>query len=155
MAGLRLFVRDGDGNIRTLSDNAYVGPEQPINDDIVIWVDTTAGRPELKFKYNNEWVCAGGCPTYSEVESIDNTTPAKFIKAELSSSSQFGFATIPIAGTECHIIAHNMSSDAITITIPSGTNYINMTGDTLTIGPDSYAEINTISDGSKLYIRSV
>ena len=155
MAGLRLLIKDEAGNVRTLSDNAYVGPEQPTNEGIVIWIDTTSGQPELKFKHNNEWIYAGGCPVYSEVTTIDNVMPANFIKAELSASSQFGFATIPVAGTECHIIAHNTSSNEITITIPAGENYVNMTDDALTIGADGYIEINAISDGSKLYIRSI
>ena len=155
MAGLRLLIKDEAGNVRTLSDNAYVGPEQPTNEDVVIWVDTTSGQPELKFRYNNEWVCAGGCPIFSEIATLDNITPAKFIKAELSSSSQFGFASIPSAGTECHIIAHNTSSGEITVTIPAGANYVNMTDDALTIDVGGYIEINAISDGSKLYIRSI
>lgn len=155
MAGLRLLVKDESGNVRTLSDNAYVGPEQPMNDDVVIWVDTASGQPELKFKYNDKWVNAGGCATYSEVNNLDNIVPAKFIKAELNSSSQFGFINIPAPGTECHIIAHNTSSGEITITIPSGINYINMTDDALSVDAGSYVEINTISDGSKLYIRSI
>ena len=157
MAGLRLLIKDEAGNVRTLSDNAYVGPEQPINEDIVIWIDTTSGQPELKFKHNNEWIYAGGCPAYSEVTTLNNVEPAKFIKAELWSwnSSELRFATIPPAGTECHIIAHNTSSNEITITIPAGENYVNMTDDALTIDGDGYIEINAISDGSKLYIRSI
>lgn len=155
MARLKLLIKDDIGKVYTLSDNVYVGPVQPISDGVLLWIDTTQGRFDLKFRHNDEWVYSGGCPTYSTVTTVENLTPAKFIKAELSASSQFGFASIPAAGTECHIIAHNAAYNDITITIPTGANHINLTDDALTISSDGYVEINTISDGSKLYIRSI
>lgn len=155
MAELKLLIKDDVGKVYTLSDNVYVGPVQPISNDVLLWVDTTKGCFDLKFKHNDEWVYSGGCTTYSEVYHLQNITPAKFIKAELSDNWQFSFNEIPAAGTECHIIAHNSQSYDITITIPTGANYINLTDDALTISPDGYVEINTISDGSKLYIRSI
>ena len=156
MARLKLLIKDAANKVYTLSDNVYVGPEQPTDSGVLFWVDTTSGQSDLKFKRNG-WICVGGCPAYSEVTTLNNVEPAKFIKAELWSwnSSELRFATIPPAGTECHIIAHNADSTPVTITIPAGENYVNMTDDALTIDGDGYIEINAISDGSKLYIRSI
>ena len=157
MARLKLLIKDQAENVYTLSDSVSVDPLQPTDDGVLLWVDTMSGKSELKFKdKDNEWKNVGGCPAYSDVWGLDNVAPAKFITADLSYNSSLSFATIPAAGTECHIIVHNRnSSDAITITILSGENYVNMTDDVLVVDIDGYVEINAISDGSKLYIRSI
>lgn len=75
--------------------------------------------------------------------------------AEISSNTDLTTADIPVEGQEIAIIVKNTSSSSITITIPNGEQYVNFGADILTVEAGKYAEINLLSDGENIYIRSI
>lgn len=57
---------------------------------------------------------------------------------------------------ELHIIVYNNSQEnQLNVTIPSSGDYVNLSESVLMILPSSYGEINIISDGTKMYIRTL
>lgn len=83
------------------------------------------------------------------------TTTYHHIIATLSASASLAFASSTgfAPGREIHVLIKNTAAEAITITLPTEGIYRSDT-DTLTIDPDSYAEVNAISDGSIIYLRA-
>ena len=79
----------------------------------------------------------------------------RLVICNLSSNNAFSLASVPEAGKEIHIIIHNTSSKSITISIPSNAPYINLGKDALTILAGKYLEINALSDGTNVYLRSI
>ena len=80
----------------------------------------------------------------------------KIVKCTVSASESFSLASTSItAGREIHVIVNNSGSSDIAISLPTAGAYVNLSEDSLTIPASGYAEINIISDGSKLYIRTL
>lgn len=57
-------------------------------------------------------------------------------------------------GQELHVIIKNVSSSAITITFPSSSSYISMSGDSMEIPGNGYLEVNVLRAGSYYYLRA-
>ena len=93
-----------------------------------------------------------GMNTGTTVSSIPITK--RMYKATVSTSGSFSIATGLTAGREVHVIIYNSGSSAITITMPTASTYVNMGDDSITIAAGGYAEVNALSDGSKIYIRN-
>ena len=93
-----------------------------------------------------------GMNTGTTVSSIPITK--RMYKATVSASGSFSIATGLTAGREVHVIIYNSGSSAITITMPTASTYVNMGDDSITIAAGGYAEVNALSDGSKIYIRN-
>lgn len=72
----------------------------------------------------------------------------------VTANQSFSLASIPEAGREIHILVQNMASEDISVTLPTITPYYSE-NDTLTIEEGKCGEINAISDGEKIYIRSI
>ena len=93
---------------------------------------------------------------HNAVSSVTDIPVSKRLAiATISNDGSFTLASTPADGREIHVIVHNTSGSDIEITMPSGSNYVNMSGDTLTVAGSSYADINVISDGTKMYIRAL
>ena len=93
---------------------------------------------------------------HNTVSSVSGIPVSKrLVIATISNNGSFTLASTPADGREIHVIVHNTSGSDIEITMPSGSNYVNMSGDTLTVAGSSYADINVISDGTKMYIRAL
>ena len=93
---------------------------------------------------------------HNAVSSVTGIPVSKrLVIATISNNGSFTLASTPADGREIHVIVHNTSSSDIEITMPSGSNYVKMSGDTLTVAGSSYADINVISDGTKMYIRAL
>ena len=93
---------------------------------------------------------------HNAVSSVTGIPVSKRLAiATISNNGSFTLASTPADGREIHVIVHNTSSRDIEITMPSGSNYVKMSGDTLTVAGSSYADINVISDGTKMYIRAL
>lgn len=77
--------------------------------------------------------------------------------ATISANGSFSLASVPTAGREIHVIVKNSSTSDITITLPNSGNYVTMDSEatSLTVKGSGYADINAISDGSKVYIRAL
>lgn len=73
----------------------------------------------------------------------------------ISADGTFELASTPAAGREVHVIVKNTSSSDITIGIPTSSPYVNMSGDSLTVAGNGYADINVISDGTNMYVRAL
>lgn len=85
------------------------------------------------------------------------STSYRQVIASISASASFKFtgSTAFSAGREIHVLIKNTGSDEITVTLPGSGIYDNGGTDTLTIPAGGYAEVNAISDGSKIYLRAV
>ena len=93
---------------------------------------------------------------HNAVSSVSGIPVSKrLVIATISNDGSFTLASTPADGREIHVIVHNTSGSDIEITMPSGSNYVKMSGDTLTVAGSSYADINVISDGTKMYIRAL
>ena len=93
---------------------------------------------------------------HNTVSSVSGIPVSKrLVIATISNNGSFTLASTPADGREIHVIVHNTSSSDIEITMPSGSNYVKMSEDTLTVAGNSYADINVISDGTKMYIRAL
>lgn len=93
--------------------------------------------------------------------SIATTTVANLpinkslIIATLSASASFNLASVPNAGREIHVLVNNNGTSEITITLPTASPYIPVNGDHTTVPVGGYAEINAVSDGTKIYLRAL
>lgn len=93
---------------------------------------------------------------HNSVSSIANIPVTKrLVIATITANGSFSLASTPADGREIHVIVHNTSGSDIEITMPSGSNYVKMSGDTLPVAGSSYADINVISDGTNMYIRAL
>ena len=93
---------------------------------------------------------------HNAVSSVAGIPVSKrLVIATISNNGSFTLASTPADGREIHVIVHNTNSSDIEITMPSGSNYVKMSGDTLTVAGNSYADINVISDGTNMYIRAL
>lgn len=85
------------------------------------------------------------------------STSYRQVVASISASASFAFTgtTAFAAGREIHVLIKNTGSEEITVTLPNSGIYDNGGTDTLTIPAGGHAEVNAISDGSKIYLRAV
>lgn len=94
-----------------------------------------------------------GSTTATSITSL--SVDYSLVVANISASATLGFSKVPVAGKCVHVIIKNTGSSAITITLPTSGNYI-CTGDSsLSVSASKYAEINAVSDGSKIYLRGI
>ena len=98
--------------------------------------------------------------SHNIVTSLSNVPTDKFLViAEIQTAVNQSFSlsgnTLE-AGKEIHVIIHNNTDSKITVTIPDNLPYINCNGESiLSILKNSYGEINIISTGDKLYVRTI
>ena len=79
----------------------------------------------------------------------------RLVIATIATSESFALLNVPTSGREIHIIINNSSTSAITIVLPNTGKYVCMTDTALSLDAGAYTEVNVISDGSKMYIRSI
>lgn len=73
----------------------------------------------------------------------------------VSASGSFSLASVPSAGREVHVIVSNTGDSDIAVALPNTGDYVCLTDTALSVKAGGYAEINVISDGSRMYIRSI
>lgn len=159
--------------LKCYSYDAYIEAEAEILPDTIIF-NVEEGNEKLIFQGSEmDFVPSGGNEgqilqkaakgyqwanyrAFKKVTTLNNLPiNCSFILAEIGSTDAITLSgTIP-AGQEVHIIVHNTSSASITITLPNTGSYINFSEDTLTVDGDGYTEINLLSDGEKVYIRTI
>lgn len=79
----------------------------------------------------------------------------KLVIANISKNNSLSVSSVPSAGTEIHIIINNTTSSGLVVTLPNSGNYICFVDTALSVSANGYAEVNIISDGSKMYIRGL
>ena len=112
---------------------------------------TDTQYPSAKAVYN----MVNGYATATTIASIPITSPV--VKATISTSGlSFSLASTPAAGVVIDVIIYNSSSSDITITVPTGSPYVDLsdTSGTATVSATGYLEINCISDGTNIYLRT-
>lgn len=91
---------------------------------------------------------------HNTATSLSNVATSKrLVIATISSNQSFTVANNPGDGKELHIIVRNSSGSDRTVSMPTTSSYVNMSGDSLTVPANGYAEINVVFDNSKRYIR--
>lgn len=74
---------------------------------------------------------------------------------QISSNGTLSFSGSLSDGQELHVIIHNTNNvSAITITFPSSSSYISMSGDSMEIPANGYLEVNVLRAGSYYYLRA-
>lgn len=91
--------------------------------------------------------------TASAITAIPTTHRQVIATISASASFKFNGSSAFGAGREVHVIIKNSGSAAITVTLPNSGIY-KTDNATLSIPASSYAEVNAISDGSVIYLRS-
>ena len=85
---------------------------------------------------------------------VTNRMIVATISTNLSKVSIANGVSALTAGCELHVVVK--ATAAVTITLPTSSPYVNMNADTtLSLAANSYAEINFISDGTNIYVRSI
>lgn len=79
----------------------------------------------------------------------------RLVVASISSSSSLSLNGVPQIGNEIHVLIKNVGSSKITITIPNSGVYVNCGKDTIDIESGKVGEVNAVSDGTKVYLRSI
>ena len=155
MAGLKFLIVDEFGKEHTLSENVYVGPEQPYGENLRLWIDTSQDPAVAKYCRSNSgnWEKldnSGGSVTVSSVSHIPITS--KLVIVQLSGDESLSVDWGMTPGQEIHLIISGSGN----ITIPNDYEYVKLTGeDVISVSDGSYVEINIISEGNKKYIRSI
>lgn len=91
---------------------------------------------------------------HNTATSLSNVaTNKRLVIATISSNQSFTTANSPGDGKELHIIVRNSSGSDRTVSMPTTSSYVNMSGDSLTVPANGYAEINVVFDNSYRYIR--
>lgn len=130
-----------------------------VTDSTAITTNGTRGisiSTDYQNKINNATTLVSfleGVNTTTSVASIPVTK--RLCVATISGDGEFTLASTPSAGREIHVIVKNSNSSDITITLPSSSSYNNNGVDSLTVKGSSFGEINAISDGSTVYIRTI
>lgn len=73
---------------------------------------------------------------------------------QTGSNSTLSFSGSLSDGQELHVIIRNTSNSVITITFPSSSSYISMSGDSMEIPGNGYLEVNVLRAGSYYYLRA-
>ena len=91
---------------------------------------------------------------HNTVTTLTNVPVTKrLVIANISSTGTLSLAATPTDGREIQIIVHSTSGGEVSL--PTGSNYINMSGDSITVAANGYADINIVSDGTKMYVRAL
>lgn len=94
-----------------------------------------------------------GTTSISNINAVP--TSHRQVIASINATASFAFEspTAFEAGREVHVLIKNTASTKISVVIPNSGIYVT-DNDTLSIEPSATAEINAISDGVKVYLRS-
>ena len=95
-----------------------------------------------------------GSNTATSISNVPTTKRLCIVTLSGNGSFSLSGNTLP-NGREIDIVIRNTSASNITISMPSGNNYVQMSGDSLSIAGNGYGEINVISNGTNKYIRFV
>lgn len=94
--------------------------------------------------------------SHNVVVSLSNLNPSRrFVIAEIGEDQELSLKPGMKDGDQLSIIIKNTSGSIITITLPTSSEYINMTSDSLKIEGYKYGEINILYDGKYYYTRAV
>lgn len=118
----------------------------------VIFVDTAYGE-STPWKVSQLYDDTTGCTEATTTVSL--VTDKNLVVATISANDTFSLASVPTAGKEIHTIVKNSSDADVVVTIPTESPYVNLSSDSITVPAGGYAEINTVSDGTNVYIRTL
>lgn len=74
--------------------------------------------------------------------------------AEVDANQSFSLKSVPAAGREVHVIVRNTGAERITVLLPTNGGYCSDV-ETFHVEAGKNGEINAVSDGEKIYIRSI
>ena len=120
---------------------------------------TITGSGTISMSSTYQTYCTNGnsaWASYLAVTSVSNINNGyKFVKATISANASLTLNGTMTAGRDIHIVVYNSGSSSITVSLPTASPYVNLTDDAITIPAKGYGEINIISDGTNMYIRSI
>lgn len=128
----RLNIKGLNGNYYNATDLSYGDIKMSINDNPIVTESSIATTTIANLPINKS-----------------------LIIATLSASASFNLASVPNAGREIHVLVNNNGTSDITITLPTASPYVPVNGDHTTVPVGGYAEINAVSDGTKIYLRAL
>ena len=93
---------------------------------------------------------------HTSCTSLSNIAVTKrLVICTVSASGSFSVASTPADGREVHVMVKNSGSSDITVTLPTASPYVNLTGDSITVAAGGWAEINVLSDGTNRFLRAL
>lgn len=140
----------------TIVFNVEEGNEKLIFDDQELVFVPKGGREGQvlqKTADGYQWVYNKAVTKVSSLTSLPIIY--SLVVADIDSDTSLSISKIPDGGQEIHIMVHNTKFSSVIVTIPNGGQYVNLSEDTLEVKPNAYREINILSDGEKMYIRSI
>lgn len=97
--------------------------------------------------------------SHNSVTSLsDVPTDKLLVIAEITETTQsFTLADNTLkAGKELHVIVHNAGAEVLAVTIPDSSPYVKCSSDSVVyVAADAYVEINVLSTGDNLYLRTI
>ena len=95
-----------------------------------------------------------GSTTGTSIVNISSSNHLAY--EEISANATLSFNGTISNGNEVHVIIKNTSSSGtITVTLPSGGNYIQTANDVIYISAGKYGEVNACAIGGKTYVRGI
>lgn len=114
---------------------------------------TNLSYGNIKMSINDKPISTESSTSVTSLSSL--SIDHNLVVAKLSGSQSFSLSSIPNAGREIHVLVNNNGTSDITITLPTASPYVPVNGDHTTVPVGGYAEINAISDGTKIYLRAL
>ena len=114
---------------------------------------TNLSYGNIKMSINDKPISTESSTSVTSLSSL--SIDHNLVVAKLSGSQSFSLSSIPNAGREIHVLVNNTGTSDITITLPTASPYVPVNGDHTTVPVGGYAEINAISDGTKIYLRAL
>ena len=92
----------------------------------------------------------------SHTTSAINAVPVthRVVTCAISAAGSFAISGTMAAGQVIHVIVQNTTTSAKTVTIPNSGSYVSLSGTSLSVPASSYAEINVVYNGTKMFVRT-
>ena len=153
--GKTTVTSDASGNITiSSSDNAGV-TSVATGTGLTGGTITSTGTISINSTYQG-YISNGNKAWASHTTSAINAVPVthKVVTCAISAAGSFAISGTMVAGQVIHVIVQNTTTSAKTITIPNSGNYVSLSGTSLSVPASSYAEINVVYNGTKMFVRT-
>ena len=102
---------------------------------------------------NNFMVFYSGSNKITNITNIP--TDKNVVFADIKANGSLKLAGIPANGYNIHVLIKNSSNKQITISLPNTTPYILTDTDVINLPAQKIAEVNLLSNGTNIYIRTI
>ena len=137
------------------ADAVFTDTWRPVTDSVATTNSSTcASATAVKTAYDKA-VSAWASHTTLAANKI-NAIPVthRVVTCPISAAGSFAISGTMAAGQVIHVIVQNTTTSAKTVTIPNSGSYVSLSGTSLSVPASSYAEINVVYNGTKMFVRT-